>query len=107
MRKFDKKRLYKLTRAVVLIASVFLLFSAVMNQIATMNVYPKAVDNDCEYLKGDNDLDIDMYIECRQLIMTQWSEARARVVDHSLLGLALPIMFYSGVFTYRYLFPKK
>lgn len=105
VRKFSAKRLYKLIKRVVIIATalsaLILMLSIYMYNTGAHDVY-KTLINSCDSLATRDDY----YYVCRMdaaKVYDFWSNA---LIKSLLITIMLPVTFFGSVSIYRYLFPK-
>lgn len=104
MRKFNSWRLYKLVRASVIIISVLSLVIAtynfhLVNSNITLNSYIKAC-NDTYYTKEFTRAD------CMGIGYTEINKEESNSNKFFAIGILLPLFFFVGRLTYKYVFPK-
>ncbi len=100
MREFDGKRLYKLTRRVVITVTIVSVF------LSTISYY--------RIWKGDQDLRLcgqkysytsDAYIKCGESPALTMRIVEENVNTYTNVALIFPIVFFGGTWLYKYLFP--
>ena len=108
-RKFDSNRLYKLTRNAVIVVSLIAMLGAMLSWRNTRDAERRwmIVSKECDKVKSDDQ----KWLQCQQgapdfELKVQEATANTFVQDLTL-AIVLPLVFFSVVATYRYIFPIK
>jgi len=123
MRKFSSQRLYKLVRALVILATIGCLYlaydyprlsnQAVEHSIQSLNVCRDNYKSDLKtysFMKNPALFAQQLSDICTKSTVDFWSQ---QAVDDSkngsnalFLGILLPLVFFGGRLIYKYIFPK-
>ena len=106
VRKLDIKKLYKLTKAGIVILTLFLMLKFILdNQDAksVVSLYRYNLDN-CPPIKYSQD-----YNNCVSKADKQYNQSMAENQSRGDIALIvlIPTLFFGGEWVYRYLFPIK
>lgn len=106
-RRFDSKKLYKLSKIIVITITIISIF-------LTVKLYDQVGNNKtlyywqdyCEERKGSYSK-LFNYTDCMGLGFEQISKQQDLMYKTFLVAVVLPILFFGGTWLYKYLFPLK
>lgn len=97
-RQFRGDRLYKLTKIVVILLTVYFAFNAISAYSRLDRV--RQYRSECDNWKSD-------YTQCLRLMHGTVSNVEGIVRTNTYLAVGLPIVFFGGTILYQYLLPKR
>lgn len=102
-RKFNKKRLYKLAKLLVIITSVL---SGALAVITLYMVFSGAAYKNWSYGCKDYPDGSRLRHECVWLAVREEGKLYKQGEKSIIIAVVLPVVFFGGGFLYKYLFPK-
>ncbi|MBI3485453.1 hypothetical protein HY025_00750 [Candidatus Daviesbacteria bacterium] len=107
MRKFDPKKLYKLSKAIVIVITfIAWILTAMLSEDALGHKYSINKLKKCkeEEIYKNN---VDLYFDCigREIIVD--NQIQKDFLTYLSIGIFLPVVFFGGFRLYKYLFPIK